>query len=40
MGKVFLGWQMVWFGSLVGVRLASDSIIPESLTCVGKNCRR
>ena len=36
MGKVFLGCHMVWFGSLVGVRLASARITPESLTCVGK----
>ena len=36
MGKVFLRWHMVWFWSLVCVRLASASITPESLTCVGK----
>jgi len=37
MGKVFLRWHMVWFWSLVCVRLASASITPESLTCVKKN---
>ncbi len=30
MGKVFLGWHMGWFWSLVCVRLASASITPES----------
>ena len=36
MGKVFLGWHMVWVWSLVYVRLASASITFESLTCEEK----
>jgi len=35
-GRGFLGGHMVWFWSLVCVRLASASITLESLTCVGK----